>query len=87
VAAQVDGQGETVVISGEMEAALLGVQAEFEEVGDGDLPQLVADFRTVLDLENIAGTTANDLQVAIENNSMQTERASWGEVKAMYKGR
>lgn len=87
VAAQVDGQGAIFTITGEMQAALLNIMSEFEEVGSSELAQLVAEFRVELDLENIAGTTAADLQTAIETNPMETERSTWGGVKALYRDR
>lgn len=87
VAAQVDGQGANFTITGEMQAALLNIMTEFEEVGSPELAQLVADFRLELDLENIAGTTASDFQAAIETNPMETQPATWGGVKALYRDR
>ncbi len=84
VAAQVDGQGAGFVITGEMQTALLGVMTEFEAAGSPELAELMADFRVELDLENVAGTTAADLQQAVEDNPMPGERANWGDVKAIY---
>ncbi|MBM3496959.1 MAG: hypothetical protein FJX72_21950 [Armatimonadetes bacterium] len=85
ITAQVDGQGSSFVITGEMQGALLGIMTEFAEVGGPDLASLMADFREALDLENIAGFTADDLQQRIESNEMNEERATWGEVKSMFR--
>jgi hypothetical protein len=84
VEAQVDGLGEGFTITGSMQSALLDLMDEIEELADPDLAELVADFRVELDLENVAGTTAADLQEEIETNPMETERASWGDVKSIY---
>jgi len=48
---------------------------------------ILADFRTELDLENVAGTTAAGLQQDIEDNPMSGELASWEDVKTMYDDR
>jgi hypothetical protein len=85
VAAQVDGQGSTFMVTGAMQDALLGVMAEMEELGSPELATLIDDFRVSLDLASIAGTTAADLQQAIEDNPMETETATWGNVKAMFR--
>jgi len=85
VAAQVDGQGASFTITGEMQAALLGVMAELEELGNPELANLIAEFRIALDLENITGISAADLQDRVDNNSMEAEPASWGKVKSMYR--
>ncbi|MFH1842517.1 MAG: Calx-beta domain-containing protein [bacterium] len=85
VAAVVDGVGASFFITSEMQDALLGILAEFEEVGSSELADLVAQFRTDLDLENIAGDTAADLQTSIEDNITGGELRSWGELKAMYR--
>jgi hypothetical protein len=85
VAAQVDGQGASFTITGEMQTALLDIMVELEEVGSPALANLIGEFRTALDLENIVGISAADMQGRIDNNSMEVERSSWGEVKAMYR--
>jgi hypothetical protein len=85
VAAQVDGQGASFVITSEMQQALLGVMTELEEVGSASLADLCSRFRTALDLENLAGITAAALQQRIDNNSMEADGVSWGKVKSLYK--
>jgi hypothetical protein len=85
IAAQVDGAGASFIITADMQAALLDLMGKLETHGSPDLAQLVADFRTELDLENIAGNTAADLQDALDNNSMPVERSSWSGVKALFK--
>lgn len=85
VAAQVNGQGSGFTITEAMQSALLGIMAEFEEVGSPELAQLMAEFRAELDLENIAGTTAADMQANIETNPMETEKSTWGSVKSMFR--
>jgi len=85
VAAEVDGLGESFIITGEMESGLLGIMAELEAAGSPELADLIGDFRIELGLETIAGTTMADLQEEIETNPMETERASWGDVKSMFR--
>lgn len=85
VAAVVDGVGASFIITSEMQDALLGVMAEFEEVGSPELADLVTEFRTDLDLENVAGDTADELQTSIEDNITGSESRSWGELKTMYR--
>jgi len=85
VGAQVDGQGASFTITGEMQTALLDIMTEFEEVGSPELAELLGEFRTELDLEHVAGTTAADLQESIETNSMGNEWSSWGDVKSMFR--
>jgi len=85
VAAVVDGVGASFTITSEMQDTLLGIMAEFEEVGSPELADLVARFRTELDLENVVGDTAADLQTSLEDNITGNESRSWGELKTMYR--
>lgn len=85
VAAVVDGQGGAFVITQDMQNALLGLMGEFEEVGSPEVGTLMQDFRAALDLANVAGRTASELQQAIESSAMEVEKTSWGGVKALYR--
>ncbi len=84
VGAEVGGQGDSFLITAEMQAALVGVMNEFAEVGSPELGGAMADFQSALDLANITGLTASDLQTRIEDNSMSIEPASWGAVKSLF---
>ncbi|MCP4545215.1 MAG: hypothetical protein GY835_01965 [bacterium] len=84
-AALVDNTGADFTITGEMQEALLGVMAELEEVGNPELARLVSDIRSNLDLENIAGQTADVLQTRIENDITPTEPTDWGELKVRFR--
>ena len=85
IAAQVDGTGDSFVITADMQTALLGLLDDIETHGEADLAQLAADFRTELDLENIAGDTVAQFQDAVDSNPMPVEEIGWGDVKATYR--
>ena len=85
VEAQVEGMGANFIITAQMQAALLGVMTEFEEVGDTALGQLNVGFKLGLDLENLVGRTTVDLQEDIESNPMEVQQTPWKELKASFR--
>jgi len=85
IAAIVDGEGENFTVTAEMQDSLLGVLAEFEQLGTPELGRWVDKFRTELELETIAGETAAEMQDAMENDVHGVKNMSWGEVKSLYR--
>jgi len=49
------------------------------------MPVAKDDFRDALNLEHLAGISVGAMRDRVEDNVMETERASWGELKAMFR--
>ena len=71
-----------VETGGDMDAAAELLRKSGQAKADKKASRVAADGVVAI---QVAGSTAADLQHEIETNPMETERATWGEVKALYR--
>ncbi len=85
IQAQASGLGASFTITQEMQDALLAVLDAMEEVGTADLVDEIHAHRTELDLDHVAGLTTDELQMIIEDSSLETEAMNLDQLKAMFR--
>ena len=85
--ALVDGQGDSFVITQQMEDDLLSLLQTFQDVGSPDLAAMISFERQRLELDQIAGLTMSQYQAQVENLGGPTsvDPTSWGRIKSLYR--
>ncbi len=85
--ALVDGTGDGVVITQDMEDRLNALLDEFEELGSAELTTFIDAQRTQLQVDAIAGYTVQEFQDQVEKLGGDTpvESATWSKLKARYR--
>jgi hypothetical protein len=70
-----------------MEDDLLDLLGAFEQAGSPSLAGMIAQERTRLQLDTIAGQSMSEYQTQIETlgGPMAVENRSWGDVKRVYR--
>jgi hypothetical protein len=81
------GNGAAVQITTQMQADLLGILDRLATAGSPGLASLIAQERTRLQLDSIAGLTGAQFQSRIETlgQSANSETGSWGALKEKYR--
>jgi hypothetical protein len=87
IEALVNGQGNNFTVTQQMEDDLLDLLGAFEQAGSPSLAGMIAQERTRLQLDTIAGQSMSEYQTQIETlgGPMAVENRSWGDVKRVYR--
>jgi hypothetical protein len=85
--ALVDGGGDGVLVTQEMEDDLLDLLSTFESHGSPELATVVATERQRLQLDTIAGLSMTQFQEQVETlgGTSAVAADSWGRVKALHR--
>jgi hypothetical protein len=81
--AVVEGQGDAMTVTAEMQHRLTGLLDGLVAAGSGALGDVLTGLREGLALDQVAGATPGDLQDRVAAN-VRTQAASWTEIRAMF---
>jgi hypothetical protein len=87
IEALVNNQGDQFTVTQQMQDDLLELLGAFEQAGSPSLAGMIAQERTRLQLDTIAGQSISEYQTQIETlgGPMAVENRSWGDVKRVYR--